>query len=135
MDCLCTNRKSKNDDIELSNHKKKIAQYWNNIKKITTEDKLDNGKNIQIECSYLLCGSIGNKPLTKQAICRNIPHYFCSEECWQEWTTDPRGLSKHDSFSPILSPLLLPTSPKYMKYFDIKNGGKINISKIPHLSI
>lgn len=133
MDCLCINRKSEND-IELSTHKKKFAQY-HNIKKMTSDDKLENEEHIQIECSYLLCSSVGNKPLSKQAICRNIPHYFCSEECWSEWTADPRALSKHDSFSPILSPLLHPTSPQYMKYFNIKNLGKINISKMPHLSI
>lgn len=134
MDCLCTDRKSKNDN-ELSNRKKKFTKYWNNIKKITTKDKLENGESVQIECSYLLCGSIGDKPLKKQAICRNVPHYFCSEECWQEWVVNPRGLSKHDPFSPVLSPLVHPHSPEFMKYFEVKNGGKINISKLPNLMI
>ena len=124
MDCLCINRKSKKN-IELSDHNKKIR----------TENKLEIGESIQIECSYLLCGSIGDKPLKKQAICRNIPHYFCSEECWQEWVVNPRGLSKHDPFSPILSPLNHPHSPEFMKYFEVKNGGKINISKLPRIMI
>lgn len=134
MDCYCTNRKS-NKDEKIQIHNAAVTKYWTEMKKIESVEKLEDGSNIQIECSYLLCGYIGDKPLVKQAVCRNIPHYFCSEDCWAEWVKEPRALSKHDFYSPTLSPLIKSNSPKYMKYFNIINGGKLDISKIPSLSI
>jgi hypothetical protein len=135
MDCYCTSNRKSNKDDEIQKHKDAVTKYWTEMKKIESEEKLKDGSNIQIECSYLLCCRTGDKPLIKQAICRNIPHYFCSEDCWTEWVKEPRTLSKHDFYSPVLSPLIKSNSPEYMKYFDIKNGGNINIYKIPYLSI
>ena len=81
-----------------------------------------------------MCGYIGEKPLYKQAIYKDIPHYFCSEECWICWAKQPRILSKHNFCSPVLSTSLTPISPEYMKYFD-NNNDDININQIPTLSI
>ena len=135
MDCYCSDNRKSKDDKQFKRHKKSVSIYWNKIKKIESEDKLEDGSNVKIECSYLLCSFIGDKPLKKQAICRNIPHYFCSEDCWSEWIKEPRALSKHDFYSPVLSHKSNTNSPEYMKYFDIKTVGNIEISKIPALSI
>ena len=135
MDCYCIrNRKiSKRNEI-VKKHKEDITQYWKKIDKITSKEQSKEGKSKKIECSYLMCGFIGEKPLYKQAIYKEIPHYFCSEECWIYWAKQPRILSKHNFCSPILSSSLTPTSPEYMKYFD-SNNNDININKIPSLSI
>ena len=134
MECYCTNRKSK-DNYKINKHKEAVSKYWKKIQKIESSDKLKDGSNVKIECSYLLCSFIDDKPLKKQAICRSIVHYFCSEDCWSEWIKEPRTLSKHDFFSPMLSPNIAPNSPEYMRYFNNKNIGKIDISKIPKLAI
>ena len=134
MECYCTNRKSK-DNYKINKHKEAVSKYWKKIQKIESSDKLKDCSNVKIECSYLLCSFIGDKPLKKQAICRSIVHYFCSEDCWSEWIKEPRALSKHDFFSPILNPNIKPNSPEYMRYFNNKNIGKIDISTIPKLAI
>jgi len=129
MNCLCyfERKKQKIDKSDV----KLIKNYWERIEKITSP-KLDaDGKNIKIECNYILCEKCVESGTEINVLLKNNHYAFCSENCWDTWLTSKQNLKHSVKTTPNISPLIEFDSPEYLLAY--KNSKKI--SDIPPLFI
>jgi hypothetical protein len=76
----CTNRKKSNDKLNKLSEPNWLCNRNNSLELIQNFNE-----SVEIECSYILCGKKGIRPLQRQATIGNNIYYFCSTSCWEEW--------------------------------------------------
>ena len=79
--CFCY-KKRKKDKIYKN---KSIKNYKDKMKVISSLQRSSDGIPVKIYCSNILCYVYDISPLKKQAVFGEKVHYFCSQECWQNW--------------------------------------------------
>ena len=124
IECLCYSKRNDKKENFKDKLNKANKEYHDKMNDISSPKLLPDGSYMMITCSNLLCTKIGEKPLKKQAVCKDKIHYFCSNECWSEWLENPTIYNN-------ISPMTQSNSPEYMRYFRQNK----DIDKIPSLFI
>tara|TARA_B110000902_G_C14201301_1_gene547840 strand:+ start:626 stop:1018 length:393 start_codon:yes stop_codon:yes gene_type:complete len=127
IECLCYSKRNDKKEKFKEKLNKANKAYHDMMNDISSPKLLPDGSYMKTSCSNLLCTKIGEKPLKKQAVCKDKIHYFCSNECWSEWLENPNIYNNIYNNNNI-SPMTQPNSPEYKRH-------SIDIDKIPPLFI